>query len=589
MMDKIHCRRGKSPQTKGKSANPAPSVQQLSGRRRPDRKPSKQTVEQRLATLSGSFAGKLPERIEEIRAAAEFFTEQPARRLTAAERQRALATLQALAHRLAGSAATFGFPAAGDIARSIEILCGAIEMDGKAPSRRRRQEFSGLVLALKAASELAAGSSPVWPRFAAGILEKKAAAGKTSRTVILVEDDAEQARILETQISHFKYAVRILKDPAELKEALAETPAAAIIMDIIFRDDPTAGLRAIEALRKDGGHVCPIIFLTVRDDFQARLEAVRAGFDAYLVKPVDLNILIDTLNRLTADAPAEPYRVLVVDDDAETAGYHALLLEEAGMQTQVLTEPTWIMDPLTDFRPDVIVLDINMPGCDGIELAAVIRQHSTVLQAPIIFLTAMKGLNHRLMALRSGGDDFLTKPAQPELLIPTVIARADKARLLSSLAEHARVKENEERLRCLLENAADSIIVFAPDGRILDVNGQALKSLGYSRLEMFSLSLADIDSGFSVPAMEDLWRRLAARAVTVEAEYRRKDGTAFPAEARLTRFGFGKQRLMIAVVRDVSERRRMEAELRRAHDELENRVDERTRELRQEIVERKRA
>jgi hypothetical protein len=63
MMDKIHCRRGKSPQTKGKSANPAPSVQQLSGRRRPDRKPSKQTVEQRLATLSGSFAGKLPERI----------------------------------------------------------------------------------------------------------------------------------------------------------------------------------------------------------------------------------------------------------------------------------------------------------------------------------------------------------------------------------------------------------------------------------------------------------------------------------------------------------------------------------------------
>ncbi len=70
-MEKIHCRREKSPPIKGKSANPAPSDHQLSGRRRPDRKPSKQSVEQRLDALGGSFAGKLPERVGEIRAAAE--------------------------------------------------------------------------------------------------------------------------------------------------------------------------------------------------------------------------------------------------------------------------------------------------------------------------------------------------------------------------------------------------------------------------------------------------------------------------------------------------------------------------------------
>ncbi len=142
-MEKIYCRREKSPPIKGKLANPAPSDHQLSDRRWPHQKPTNQSVKQWLAALSGSFAGKLPERVGDIRAAAEFFAEQPARRRTAVERRRALAVLQALAHRLAGSAKPFSLKTlASHMHAAIECPRSFVESAVyTGPDRRRKWDL----------------------------------------------------------------------------------------------------------------------------------------------------------------------------------------------------------------------------------------------------------------------------------------------------------------------------------------------------------------------------------------------------------------------------------------------------------------
>jgi len=135
------------------------------------------------------------------------------------------------------------------------------------------------------------------------------------------------------------------------------------------------------------------------------------------------------------------------------ADFNALLLEHAGAVTQLVHDPLQIMEPLTNFRPDLMLMDINLKGCSGIELASVVRQNDDFMQIPIVFLSAEKRFSQRLLALNSGGTDILTKPVQPDVLVSSVMARARRARSLASLisrdsmtglANHSKIKEQLE-------------------------------------------------------------------------------------------------------------------------------------------------
>ena len=144
---------------------------------------------------------------------------------------------------------------------------------------------------------------------------------------------------------------------------------------------------------------------------------------------------------------------MIVEDDPDLADFNALLLEHAGALVQAVHDPLQVMEPLTSFRPDLMLMDTNLKGCTGIELASVVRQNDDFMQIPIVFLSSEKRFSRRLLALHSGGNDFLTKPVQPDVLVSSVMARAERARILASLisrdsmtglANHTKVKEQLE-------------------------------------------------------------------------------------------------------------------------------------------------
>lgn len=109
-----------------------------------------------------------------------------------------------------------------------------------------------------------------------------------------------------------------------------------------------------------------------------------------------------------------------------------MVLNSAGIITRALTEPLSVMAELSDFQPDLIILDMYMPECLGTELAKVIRQHERHVSVPIIYLSAEDDLDKQLDAMSEGGDDFLTKPIRPRHLIATVRTRASRARSLKA-------------------------------------------------------------------------------------------------------------------------------------------------------------
>ncbi len=131
-------------------------------------------------------------------------------------------------------------------------------------------------------------------------------------------------------------------------------------------------------------------------------------------------------------------------------------------------------------------------------------------------------------------------------------------------AEEA-LQASEERLRRLVEQAADALFVHDLQGRFVNVNRQACESLGYTREELLNLSVADVEVKFTPEGLSELWERIVAGdPLTLEGIHRRKDGTRFPVEVRVGPFETRQDRLMLAMARDVTERKRAEEALKKS-------------------------
>lgn len=113
-------------------------------------------------------------------------------------------------------------------------------------------------------------------------------------------------------------------------------------------------------------------------------------------------------------------RVLVVDDDASLAEMLTIVLEGEGLTAAVCRSGDRVMDAVADFKPDVVLLDLMLPGLDGMSVCRAIRATSTV---PIIMLTARSDTLDVVRGLEAGADDYITKPFKNTELVARVRAR----------------------------------------------------------------------------------------------------------------------------------------------------------------------
>jgi PAS domain S-box-containing protein len=136
-------------------------------------------------------------------------------------------------------------------------------------------------------------------------------------------------------------------------------------------------------------------------------------------------------------------------------------------------------------------------------------------------------------------------------------------------AEHA-LRAGEERFRTFLDVAADALMVHEQDGTVVDVNRQACESLRYTRQELIGMKPADFDAGLDGTALRGVIEKVeAGDVVTFETQWRRKDGTVFPVEVRGRQFRYGARWFGISISRDITERKRAEAELRARQEMLD--------------------
>ncbi|MEL0166545.1 MAG: diguanylate cyclase [Pseudomonadaceae bacterium] len=344
-------------------------------------------------------------------------------------------------HKLAGSAGTFGYASLGERCRELEMQAQA-QLDTTQPSPHA---LDALGLAAQHLHLLLQRNedTPDEPQQ----LQQPSNSDSEQRHIgLLIQEPAMREQMTRT-LSSFGYRISCFETPAALQGADS--------IDALVVDTSPPGSRLLDdpLLRQRASGDAPLLVISSQDNFTGRLQAVRAGATGFFTKPVDLPLLESRLERCFNTQQGGPFRVLIVDDDAELSARYALVLSSAGMLTDTLSDPNQLLDKMHNFSPEVVLMDISMPDYSGPELAQVIRLNDDWLRVPIVYLSAETNAERQMSALLKAGDDFITKPISDSALLTTVYARAQRARMVSDalardsltgLLKHADIKEQIE-------------------------------------------------------------------------------------------------------------------------------------------------
>jgi len=267
-----------------------------------------------------------------------------------------------------------------------------------------------------------------------------------TKKILIIEDNKLNLKLIRTilLISNFKV---IEAENAEMGFQLLEEQRP----DIILMDIQLPGMDGLTATRRikasEAYKDIPVIALTAKAMDGDEQKAMAAGCDGYIVKPINTQGFISTLNDCIKDAPPpsslknglipkDPKimdtleRRIKVIDDAFTQRRKILIVDDEHLNVQVLehqlTEYSYdtigaycgedALEIVKKELPDLIILDIMMPGIDGFEVTRIIRADEKTSKIPIILVTALNSKEDRIRGLNLGADEFLNKPIMFEEL-----------------------------------------------------------------------------------------------------------------------------------------------------------------------------
>ncbi len=350
-------------------------------------------------------------------------------------------------HKLSGTGGTFGFSDLSAQARILEYRVKAwVSGSMQGMDDQLRQDFMLELGKLK--EHLSEKSISIVP---APVVHARVeqTPGKVLN-IWLVEDDNELGRWLSFQLETFNYVMSLFTRLADAEAAAQNGQPDLLILDVLFAEEGKNSTQILDFYPNLKKMSCPLFFISAMDDFQSRIRAVKLGAVGYILKPLDVPRLVGRMREVIERRNAPPQRVLIVEDDIDLAAHYRLALLAAGMEVEVLQQPERIIEKISAFRPELVLMDMHMPDYSGADLTGVIRQYDNLQSLPIVYLSVETDLGRQVEAMSRGADDFLTKPISDRQLVAAVNARVERARYhegqknrdsLTGLLKHASIKE----------------------------------------------------------------------------------------------------------------------------------------------------
>ncbi|MFI5234167.1 MAG: diguanylate cyclase [Gemmatimonadales bacterium] len=414
-----------------------------------------ESLDSALVRLSRNYVGEAPTRIAELRKDLAAFE---------AGEVDALDSLKVRFHRLAGSGGSYGFPAISTAGRRAEQWI--IEHPGGGP-----ETYPALHTAV---DEIAAALDQA----ADGL----ASTGEADATpapridfawhALILGASPERAAILAAPLESAGFTVRIGRGEAEGPDDIPAHahPDLVVVVHEPEGPDPYPTATAWSSRRQRRPRAVVLVDLTLERD---RLRAAIAGVDT-VFHGATVEAELPGFARALARVGQPPGSVLLVEDDPDSARMITSVLEQANLRITRCAGVREAEQSIDGMYPDLFLLDVGLPDGDGFTLARYIRHDARFALTPVVFLTAASGPESQLEALRAGGDDFLAKPAHPQILTQLVVSRIERGRRIRELAHRDGLTGllNHATLMAELEHAAET---------------------GHRRKEPFAFVMVDLD------------------------------------------------------------------------------------------------
>ena len=246
--------------------------------------------------------------------------------------------------------------------------------------------------------------------------------------------------------------------------------------------------------------------------------------------------------------------VLIVDDTPVSATLLQLILEAAGYAVVAAQDGATAIQVALARQPQLILLDVMMPGMDGYEVCSVLKSDPATRHIPVIFVTASDEPESESLGFSLGAADYITKPYKQANVL---------SRVKTHVGLYGRQKSLEGMFHSVMEFAPDAFILIDQNGVIVRVNTQAERLFGYRRENLVGQLAETLIPGQATP---DPNQSSPVESMSVPCQ--RSDGSVFPADINLARLTGDDDALTMAVVRDVSERQRAKAELSESRQQV---------------------
>lgn len=271
--------------------------------------------------------------------------------------------------------------------------------------------------------------------------------------------------------------------------------------------------------------------------------------------------------------------LLLVDDQATNLHALAAILK-LDYDISFATTGETALQLAASEMPDLILLDVILPGLSGIEVLRILRSNSKTADIPVILVTAASSEQNEVNGLDLGADDYITKPLQAKILLARVrnILLKKRAEIQSRLALH------------VFEHSGEALLICGRDYQLLQVNPAFTRLTGYTQEEVRGKTPAflamqgggetnlqtDLQSKLQTipqPTWQPMWQQLQTQGIWRDEIWnRRKDGSAFPALLSISKMidAHGEVDFYIASLVDISEQKATEEEIRHIahHDAL---------------------
>ena len=337
--------------------------------------------------------------------------------LTQELRQQALGE----AHLLVGSLASFGFAEASRLCREIE----QIFRDGVKFSEEL-EHLKQLVVGLR--QELERPNATSEPPAEDQVTVKQ------QLQMLIVDNDVQLGEQLIKEATIWGIQALIATNITQARDAIARKCPDVVLLDLCFDGLAQNGLNLLAELTTRNQNL-PVLVFTALEDFANRVKVARHGVQTFLSKPALPASVLAAVTQMLQQSLIVQAKILVVDDDPQMLDILRTILAPWGFILTLLDNPQHFWTTLEATNPDLLILDIEMPNLNGIDLCRVVRNDPHWSELPVLFLSAHRDIKTVISVFVAGADDYVSKPVLEPELIARVLNRLERTFIFRKLAE----------------------------------------------------------------------------------------------------------------------------------------------------------